>query len=71
MADWLLISHDDPSIKKHKKIKIIWDVIVFTTKIWKKLPSSLMVFFFVLHIRNVVGWFHCSGWANQNPKHQF
>jgi hypothetical protein len=52
-----------------KKI-IIWDVIVFTTKIWKKLPSSLMGFF-SLHIRNVVGWFHCSGWANQNPKHQF
>jgi hypothetical protein len=52
--------------------QIIWDVIVFTTKIWKKLPSSWMVFFFFfLHIRNVVGWFHCSGWANQNPKHQY
>jgi hypothetical protein len=33
-----------PLRNTHKKI--IWDVIVFTTKIWKKLPSSLTGFFF-------------------------
>jgi hypothetical protein len=41
--------------------KIIWDVIVFTTKLWKQLPSSLMVFFFCISEMLLVGFIVVGG----------
>ncbi len=69
MADWLLISHDDPSIKKHtQKNHLGCDCL--HNKNMEKASFFIDGVFLCISEMLSVG-FYCSGWANQNPKHQF